>query len=400
MAENYFQAFLLKYAEIGVKGKNRYVFEEALEKEVKIHLKRTGGDFKVQRINGRIYCEAFSAYDYDTVISELQKIFGVVGICPVVHVLNKTVEGIMEAAVKFIGDNYPDRNFTFKVDTRRANKAYPKTSMEVDADVGEALLDAYPEMKVDVHHPEVFLHIELREQVFMYSKIIKGAGGLPLGTNGRALLLLSGGFDSPVAGYRVSRRGVYLDAVYFNAPPYTSERAKQKVKDLAKVLSSYTGPIKLHIVNFTDIQMAIYEKCPKDELTIIMRRYMMRIAQAIAEKTPECFGLITGESIGQVASQTIKSLFCTDEAVTIPVYRPLIGNDKQEIIDEAEKIGTADISILPYEDCCTIFVAKHPVTKPNLNMIKASETRLDGVIEELFAKAIESDEVIDIRADV
>lgn len=397
MGDMGFQAFLLKYAEIGVKGKNRYVFEEALEKQVKIHLNRIGADFDVSRINGRIYCEAKSDYDYDEVIEELKTVFGVVGICPVTHVLNKTVEGIMEAAVKFVGENYDDKNFTFKVDTRRANKAYPKTSMEVDADVGEALLNAYPEMKVDVHNPEVWLHIELREQVFMYSKIIKGAGGLPLGTNGKALLLLSGGFDSPVAGYMVSKRGVFLDAVYFNAPPYTSDRAKQKVIDLAEALARYTGPVNLHIINFTDIQMAIYEKCPHDELTIIMRRYMMKIAERIARDTKDCFGLITGESIGQVASQTLKSLFTTDEAVNFPVYRPLIGFDKQEIIDKAEEIGTAEISILPYEDCCTIFVAKHPVTKPNLNVIKTSELKLSDVIDELLDKAVETDEVLHIK---
>ena len=395
------QAFLLKYAEIGIKGKNRYVFEEALEKDVKIKLQNAGADFNVKRINGRIYCEALSDFDYDEIVAVLKKVFGVVGICPVTLVSDNSIETIKETAVKFVGEAYPDRNFTFKVDTRRADKTYPKTSMEVDADVGEALLDAYPEMKVDVHKPEVFLHIELREnRVFMYSRIIRGAGGLPLGTNGRAMLLLSGGFDSPVAGYRISRRGVYLDAVYFNAPPYTSDRAKQKVVDLAKVLSSYSGMIRLHIINFTDIQMAIYDKCPHDELTIIMRRYMMKIAQRIAENTPDCFGLITGESIGQVASQTMKSLFCTDEAVTIPVYRPLIGHDKQEIIDMAEEIGTAEISILPYEDCCTIFVAKHPVTKPNLNIIKASESRLSEISEELMEKAIESDEVIIINPGV
>ena len=396
MGEMRFQAFLLKYAEIGVKGKNRHIFEEALEKQVKIHLWRTKADFEVSRINGRIYCEARGNYDYDEVIDELKKIFGVVGICPVTHVQDKSIEGIREAAVRFVADNYDDKNFTFKVDTRRADKTYPLTSMEVDAEAGEALLDAFPEMKVDVHDPEVWLHIELREQVFMYSKIIKGVGGLPLGTNGKALLLLSGGFDSPVAGYMVSRRGVYLDAVYFNAPPYTSERAKQKVIDLARVLSAYTGTIRLHIINFTEIQMAIYEKCPHDELTIIMRRYMMRIAEHIARETKDCFGLVTGESIGQVASQTLKSLFTTDEAADFPVYRPLIGFDKQDIIDKAEEIGTADISILPYEDCCTIFVAKHPVTKPNLNIIKNSESRLSEVIDELMKKAIETDEVMEI----
>ncbi len=389
-----FQSFLIKYAEIGLKGKNRYVFEDALALEIRRKLKQVEGEFQVSRINGRIYVEVEGDYDYNETMAALKKVFGVHGISPVTHIMNKTPEGICQAAVAFIGENYQDRHFTFKVDTRRANKAYPLTSMEMDALVGEAILEAYPETKVDVHHPEVLVHIELRDQIFMYSKTIKGAGGLPLGTNGRALLLLSGGFDSPVAGYMVAKRGVRLDAVYFHAPPYTSDRARQKVIDLSKVLSEYCGQIHLHIINFTDIQMAIYEKCPHDELTIIMRRYMMRIAEHIARESQDCLGLVTGESIGQVASQTMKSLFVTDEPCTIPVYRPLIGFDKQEIIDRAEEIGTAPISILPYEDCCTIFVAKHPVTKPNLNVIKASEKNLNTVIEDLLERAYESDEVV------
>ncbi len=394
-----FHAFLLKYAEIGLKGKNRHVFEDALVKEVARKLDKVDGEFEVSRINGRIYVEAKSEYDFDEAVEAMKHVFGVVGICPVTHVEDQSPEGVIKAAVKFIEDNYPDRNFSFKVDTRRANKNYPMLSMEMDASAGEAILNAFPETHVDVHNPEVVLHIELRADIFMYSKMIKGAGGLPLGTNGRALLLLSGGFDSPVAGYMVARRGVYLDAVYFNAPPYTSERAKQKVIDLAEVLSEYCGKIRLHIINFTDIQMAIYQKCPHDELTIIMRRYMMKIAQHIAENTKDCLGLVTGESIGQVASQTMKSLFATDDAADLPVYRPLIGFDKQDIIDKAEEIKTADISILPYEDCCTIFVAKHPVTKPNLNVIKCSEQRLNDVIDELMQKAIETDEVITVGKD-
>ncbi|SKB57202.1 thiamine biosynthesis protein ThiI [Lachnospiraceae bacterium] len=394
-----FHAFLLKYAEIGLKGKNRHVFEDALVKEVARKLDKVDGEFEVSRINGRIYVEAKSEYDFDEAVEAMKHVFGVVGICPVTHVEDQSPEGVIKAAVKFIEDNYPDRNFSFKVDTRRANKNYPMLSMEMDASAGEAILNAFPETHVDVHNPEVVLHIELRADIFMYSKMIKGAGGLPLGTNGRALLLLSGGFDSPVAGYMVARRGVYLDAVYFNAPPYTSERAKQKVINLAEVLSEYCGKIRLHIINFTDIQMAIYQKCPHDELTIIMRRYMMKIAQHIAENTKDCLGLVTGESIGQVASQTMKSLFATDDAADLPVYRPLIGFDKQDIIDKAEEIKTADISILPYEDCCTIFVAKHPVTKPNLNVIKCSEQRLNDVIDELMQKAIETDEVITVGKD-
>ena len=394
-----FHAFLLKYAEIGLKGKNRHVFEDALVKEVAHKLEKVEGEFEVSRINGRIFVQTKSEYDYDEAIKAMQKVFGVVGICPVTQIEDQEPEAVIKAAVQFIADNYKDKNFSFKVNTRRANKGYPVPSMEMDARVGEAILDAFPETHVDVHNPEVVLSIELRAEIFMYSKLIKGAGGLPLGTNGRAMLLLSGGFDSPVAGYMVARRGVYLDAVYFNAPPYTSDRAKQKVIDLAEVLSEYCGKIRLHIINFTDIQMAIYQKCPHDELTIIMRRYMMKIAKHLAENTKDCLGLVTGESIGQVASQTMKSLYCTDDAAEFPVYRPLIGFDKQDIIDKAEEIGTADISILPYEDCCTIFVAKHPVTKPNLNVIKCSEQRLNEVIDDLMQKAIETDEVIVVGKD-
>jgi thiamine biosynthesis protein ThiI len=233
--------------------------------------------------------------------------------------------------------------------------------------------------------------------VYIYSDIIKGPGGMPVGTNGKAMLLLSGGIDSPVAGYMIAKRGVRIDATYFHAPPYTSERAKQKVVDLAKKVAKYSGPINLHVVNFTDIQLAIYEKCPHDELTIIMRRYMMKIAEYFA-KEGGSLALITGESIGQVASQTIHNLAITNEVCTVPVFRPCIGMDKQEIVDIAEKIDTYETSIQPFEDCCTIFVAKHPVTKGNLKVIKRSEENLNDVIDELMEKAIETVEVIHIEA--
>jgi thiamine biosynthesis protein ThiI len=259
--------------------------------------------------------------------------------------------------------------------------------------MGEIILNAYPEMKVDVHNPDILLTIEIREKIYIYSEIIPGPGGMPVGTGGKAMLLLSGGIDSPVAGYMIAKRGVKIDAVYFHAPPYTSERAKQKVIDLARIVSKYTGPIYLHVINFTDIQLYIYEKCPHDELTIIMRRYMMRIAEHIAKDT-ECLGLITGESIGQVASQTMNSLIATNEVCELPVYRPLIGFDKQEIVEVSQKIGTFETSIQPFEDCCTIFVAKHPVTKPNVGIIRKHEHNLDEKIEELFNTAIETDEVI------
>lgn len=292
---------------------------------------------------------------------------------------------------------YPDKNLTFKVESRRAKKTYPVNSMEMNCDLGEAILDAFPEMRVDVHNPDVLLNVEVREEVYIYSHIIPGPGGMPIGTNGSAMLLLSGGIDSPVAGYMVAKRGVGLEAVYFHAPPYTSDRAKQKVVDLAKKVAAYTGPIRLHVVNFTDIQLYIYDKCPHDELTIIMRRYMMRIAETIAKENG-CLGLITGESIGQVASQTMQSLLVTNEVCTLPVYRPLIGFDKQEIVEISEKIDTYETSILPYEDCCTIFVAKHPVTRPKLDVIKRSETRLSEDIDRLVQEALDTTEVIDVEA--
>src|SRR5699024_6306516 len=282
---------------------------------------------------------------------------------------------------------YPDRNLTFKVNTRRARKDYPMESMEVNSEVGGVLLDAYPEMKVDVHDPQVMLNIEIREKIYVYSIEIPGPGGMPVGTNGKGMLLLSGGIDSPVAGWMIAKRGVQIDAVYFHAPPYTSDRAKQKVVDLARKVARYSGPIWLHVINFTDIQLYIYEKCPHEELTIIMRRYMMKIAEKMAEQDGS-LGLITGESIGQVASQTIHSLACTNEVCTMPVFRPLIGFDKQEIVDIALKIGTYETSVLPYEDCCTIFVAKHPVTKPNLNVIRHSEEKLADCIDGLLEEAI------------
>ena len=257
---------------------------------------------------------------------------------------------------------------------------------------------ACPNLTVDVHKPEIMLHVEIREKIYIYSTIIPGPGGLPVGVGGKAMLLLSGGIDSPVAGYMIAKRGVKLDAVYFNAPPYTSERALQKVVDLASQVAAYTGPIWLHNINFTEIQLYIYEKCPHDELTIIMRRFMMRIAERLAKES-ECLALITGESIGQVASQTMTALGVTNEVCTLPVFRPLIGFDKEEIVKVSKKIGTFETSILPYEDCCTIFVAKHPVTKPRLDVIKRHEKNLDEKIDEMVERAIATDEIMIVGKD-
>lgn len=388
-----YKAFLIKYAEIGVKGKNRYLFEDALANQIKYALKKCDGEFQVRKTQGRIYVDAMTDFDFEDTVEHLQRVFGISAICPVVYVEDEGFEKLCQDVIAFLDSVYPDKNKTFKVNARRARKNYPKDSMTINMDLGEAILNAFPEMHVDVHKPEIMLNVEIREKIYVYSETIPGPGGMPVGTGGKAMLLLSGGIDSPVAGYMIAKRGVKIDAVYFNAPPYTSERAKQKVIDLAKIVSRYTGPIYLHIINFTDIQLYIYEKCPHEELTIIMRRYMMKIAEKIAQET-ECLGLITGESIGQVASQTMQSLAATNEVCELPVYRPLIAFDKLDIIDISEKIGTYETSILPYEDCCTIFVAKHPVTKPNLKIIKRHEENLAEKIDELVDTALKTDELI------
>ena len=388
-----YKAFLIKYAEIGVKGKNRYLFEDALANQIKYALKKCDGEFQVRKTQGRIYVDAMTDFDFEDTVEHLQRVFGISAICPVVYVEDEGFEKLCQDVIAFLDSVYPDKNKTFKVNARRARKNYPKDSMTINMDLGEAILNAFPEMHVDVHKPEIMLNVEIREKIYIYSETIPGPGGMPVGTGGKAMLLLSGGIDSPVAGYMIAKRGVKIDAVYFNAPPYTSERAKQKVIDLAKIVSRYTGPIYLHIINFTDIQLYIYEKCPHEELTIIMRRYMMKIAEKIAQET-ECLGLITGESIGQVASQTMQSLAATNEVCELLVYRPLIAFDKLDIIDISEKIGTYETSILPYEDCCTIFVAKHPVTKPNLKIIKRHEENLAEKIDELVDTALKTDELI------
>ena len=388
-----FHTFLLKYGEIGIKGKNRYLFEDALVRQIRFALKDVDGQFDVHKSQARIYVDCEGDYDYEDTVEHLKRVFGIVGICPVVRMEDQGFEKLKEDVVSYMDEMYPDKNLTFKVEARRARKTYPKTSMEINCDLGEVILEAFPETKVDVHHPDVMLNVEIRNEIYVYSQIIPGAGGMPVGTNGKAMLLLSGGIDSPVAGYMISKRGVGIEATYFHAPPYTSERAKQKVVDLARIVSRYSGSVKLHVVNFTDIQLYIYDQCPHEELTIIMRRYMMRIAERLAVDAG-AQALITGESIGQVASQTMQSLAATDASCTMPVFRPVIGFDKQEIVDVAEKIGTYETSVLPFEDCCTIFVAKHPVTKPNLKMIERSEEKLKEKIDEMVETAINTVEKV------
>lgn len=391
-----YKAFLIKYAEIATKGKNRYLFEDALVSQINRALKKAEGAFRIRKEQGRIYVEAEGAFDFDEAVEALKRVFGIVGICPVVILEDRGFDELAEEVLRYIDRAYPDKNFTFKVNARRARKNYPMESMEINARIGERMLEAYPGLSVDVHQPDVVISIEIRSQINLYSAVIPGPGGMPVGTNGKAMLLLSGGIDSPVAGYMIAKRGVSIDAVYFHAPPYTSERARQKVVDLAKIVAKYAGPIRLHVVNFTDIQLYIYEQCPHEELTIIMRRYMMKLAEHFAKEN-KCLGLITGESIGQVASQTMQSLAATNEVCAMPVYRPLIGFDKQEIVEISEKIDAYETSILPFEDCCTIFVAKHPVTKPSLNVIHNDEKKLAEKIDSLMQEAIDTVEVIAIE---
>ena len=390
-----YRAFLIKYAEIGVKGKNRYLFEDALVGQIANALKKIEGDYKVYKQPGRVFVEAGKgSIDYEGALDALKRVMGVLHICPIYIVDSTDLDKAYEEAVNYIGECYPTESFTFKVMAKRSNKKMPKTSPEISADIGGLILDKYGDrLTVDVKNPDKFITIELRDKAYIYSETIKGEGGLPIGTAGKAMCLLSGGIDSPVAAYMMARRGVKVEAVYFHAPPYTSERAKQKVVDLARLTARYAGNIKLYVVNFTDIQLAIYEKCPHDELTIIMRRYMMKIAEDLALKD-ECFGLVTGESIGQVASQTMKSLLSTNAVCSLPVYRPVICFDKQDIINISQRIGTFETSILPFEDCCTIFVAEHPVTKPLLSKIEKDEKKLDDVIDELYKKAVDSVEII------
>ncbi len=387
-----FKAFLIKYAEIGLKGNNRYLFENALRDRIKEALNRLG-NYEVSKEQGRIFIECPDTYDYEETVAALQKVFGISSICPVAVIESSEWEELTRGVGNYVEAMYPDRSFTFKVEAKRADKNYRYTSPEICIEMGAYLLRRFPEMRVDVHEPSVRVTVEVRTKCYVYSIIIPGLGGMPVGCNGKAMLLLSGGIDSPVAGYMISKRGVSMAAVYFHAPPYTSDRAKQKVVDLAEKISRYTGRLKLFVVNFTDIQLYIYDQCPHEELTIIMRRYMMRIAEKLAEQEG-CLGLVTGESIGQVASQTMQSLAATNEVCGMPVYRPLIAFDKKDIVEIAKEIDTFETSIQPFEDCCTIFVAKHPVTKPSIKVIRNSEKKLEEKIGEMIETAMSTVEVV------
>ena len=279
-----YKAFLIKYGEIGTKGKNRYIFEDMLVHQIRHALKKVEGTFDVTKENGRIYVEGTSEFDDEDAINALRKVFGILWICPMLQVKDEGFDKLAEDVIDYLRTMYRGKKMTFKVNARRARKNYPLDSMGINMAMGEKILEAMPEMTVDVHNPDIYVNIEIRSRINIYTELIPGPGGMPVGTNGKAMLLLSGGIDSPVAGYMVAKRGVKIDAVYFHAPPYTSERAKEKVIDLARIVTQYSGPINLHVVNFTDIQLYIYEKCPHDELTIIMRRYMMKIAEHFAKQ--------------------------------------------------------------------------------------------------------------------
>lgn len=388
-----YNILIVKYGEIGVKGKNRYIFENRLIRNIRNMLKPIGR-FNVYKEYGRIYVD-LEDYDYEEVIEEVRKVFGIVGVCPGVRA-KKDYDTLKEIALKMLEEKIEAGYKTFKVESRRGDKSFGLTSQEMSMDIGGYLLSKVGDrINVDVRNPEVKIKCEYREfHTMVYSDTIPGYGGLPLGTNGRAMSLLSGGIDSPVATWMVAKRGMEVEAVHFHSYPFTSERSQEKVKDLANILAKYCGRVRLHKVNILEIQKAIGENCNEEEATILSRRFMMRIAQRLSEKR-HCDALITGESIGQVASQTIQGLTCTNAVVDLPVFRPLIAMDKSDIVDIAKKIGTFETSIVPEEDCCSVFSPRKPVTKPRLEKIEKSETALD--IEKLVQDAIDKIEVEDIE---
>ena len=383
---------LLKYGEISLKGLNRPMFEKQLLANVAKALAPLG-KFSIRKSQSTVYVEPLGDdIDMQAATERLSKVFGIVNICPAAK-CQKTIEDIERTTLECLSQI--DLNGkTFKVEAKREDKQFPMNSPQLCRHMGAVILKNTEGLSVDVHNPDILVQIEIRKEAFIFTQKVSGAGGMPVGTAGRAALLLSGGIDSPVAGWMISKRGVVLDAVHFHSHPYTSDRAKEKVIELAKIMTQYTGPIRLHIVPFTDIQLDIIDKCPKHYLTIIMRRLMMRIAEKIARESG-AMALITGESIGQVASQTMESLVVTDNAVDMPVFRPCIGMDKEEIVTISKKIDTYETSILPYEDCCTIFVPMHPKTKPSISEIQEAEKLLTDP-EGMMEKAIQDREIIDL----
>lgn len=380
------EIILLKSGEIALKGLNRGSFEDVLIKNARRRLASLG-NFKFTKAQSTIYCKpAGDDLDLDEAVERLSKVFGFSALSRAA-VVEKDWDDIKTKAVEYLADTLPYVN-TFKVMARRSDKTFPMNSPQICAELGGILLEAFPNLTVDVKNPEMVVWVEVREvAAYIHARQLPGAGGLPIGTSGKAALLVSGGIDSPVAGYMMAKRGIELSAIHFFSPPYTSERAKLKVISLLEKVSAYAGRIKLHVVPFTEIQEQIKEHCPEELFTIIMRRYMMKISQRIAEAN-EYSALITGESVAQVASQTIAAIACTDAVCDIPVFRPVIGMDKEEIVQISRKIDTFETSILPFEDCCTVFTPKHPRTKPKLKFVEEAEVALDE--ETLIQNAIDN----------
>ena len=385
---------IVKYGEIAVRGNNRKFFIERLLRTIRKNLDDIG-DFYVVKEQGRLIVEDRGGeLDFDKVIPRILCIMGIIGVSPGVRVRNQELDNLKKVCAEHIRSIGADKYKTFKIETKRSNKSYPLESREVSAAVGEYILDEFPNFTVDVHNPELTVYIELRNDAYVYSELIKGLGGLPVGSSGKGIVMLSGGIDSPVSAFMMAKRGVEVEGVYFNSPPYTSERAKQKVVDLAERLTMFTGGFKLYVVPFTDLQLYLLENVPHDKLTIFLKRAMTRVACILGERDG-ALAVITGDSVGQVASQTMQGLHAISAAATMPILRPLAGFDKQEIVDIARKIGTFDISVRPYEDCCTIFVAKHPETKPKTSVIEKIESKLTE-LDRYINEAMENAEIIEL----
>jgi len=386
--------FIVRCGEVALKGMNKPYFERMLVERIKNALKGLDG-VTVRRHEGLIYVRADKTTDSDQIVKQISKVFGVASISPAVEA-ESNLDAIGEEAVKFMLKLIETRGIkTFKVEAKRADKNFPVKSPDIARIIGAKVLIGCKVLKVDVHEPDCHLFVDLRhDETFIYEEKIAGFGGLPLGTNGKGMVLLSGGIDSPVAAWMMAKRGMVVEAVHFHSYPYTSPRAQEKVEELAGIVGSYCGNIKMHIINLLPIQEQIVQNCPEEETTILVRRFMMRIAEKIAEKNGAMM-LITGENLGQVASQTAEALVVTDAVVKMPVMRPLIGMDKVDIMDKAQEIGTFEKSIEPYEDCCTVFLPKHPSTKPKLAKIEESESKLD--VDGLVEAAVESEEVKIVR---
>ncbi len=385
--------FIVRCGEVALKGLNKPYFERMLVDRIKRALKKYEG-VEVKRHEGLIFVRTPGELDSDLVVGDISRVFGVASISPAVET-DSDMEEIGKAAVEYMLRLIEKKGIrTFKVDAKRADKSFPVKSPDIARQIGAKVLIGCKVLKVDVHNPDCLLFVDVRkDKSYIYEQKISGFGGLPLGTNGKGMVLLSGGIDSPVAAWMMAKRGMLIEAVHFHSYPYTSERAKEKVVDLAGIVAGYCGRFKMHVINLLPIQEMIVQNCPEEETTILVRRFMMKIAEKVAQET-DCCMLITGENLGQVASQTAESLVVTDQSVQMPVMRPLIAMDKVDIMEIAKNIGTYETSILPYEDCCTVFLPKHPTTKPKLSKILESESRLD--VEQLVAEAVASRETVTI----